>query len=119
MAAQKHGLPHDPDTIRIAEYFEKHQGVPVSRDDIIKLAPQLDSMKRLRRNRGARDILDLKGIALLWGRGDKFVINQLGLGPVGQMEFVSYTPASTDELELLRSHRHQALRTPPHLQELV
>lgn len=97
---------------RVADLFERRQGVPISRDQVQQVADQLDYMKRLRRNGGARDILDEKGIALLWGSGDSYVIGQLGLGPLGPREFISYKPKNEQELALLRAHGHADLRSP-------
>jgi hypothetical protein len=96
---------------RLATLFADRQGIAISRWEVQKVANQLDYMKRLRRNGGARDILDARGIALLWGGGDGFLISKLGLGPVGKDEFVSYTPADEEELALLRGHGHQISRS--------
>lgn len=93
-------------TEALANYFEQNQGVPTSRAAIIQIAQQLDGMKRLRRNGGARDILDQKRIALLWGRRDRVLIAQLNLGPVSASEFISYAPKNQAELILIRAHGH-------------
>lgn len=97
---------------RLAALFEERQGVPISRWQVEQVANQLDYMKRLRRNGGARDILDSKGIALLWGGGDTYVIGQLGLGPIAADEFISYKPENEEELALLRTHGHAELQSP-------
>jgi hypothetical protein len=98
---------------RVAALFEDRQEEPISRQEIADLADeQLDPMKRVRRNGGARDYLDPKGIALLWGVRDRELIAQLKLGPVGPQEFISYTPKSQSELDLLRSKRHDKLQSP-------
>jgi hypothetical protein len=97
---------------RLAALFEKRLGAAVSRWEVQKVANQLDYMKRLRRNGGARDILDQKGIALLWGSGDSSVISKLGIGPVGADEFVSYKPKDQQELNLLRQNGHADLQKP-------
>lgn len=97
---------------RLAELFENKQGVPISRDEIERIADQLDYMKRLRRNGGARDILDQKGVALLWGSGDRIVIEKLKLGPVSEREFISYTPKDRAELILLQRNGHSELVSP-------
>lgn len=97
---------------RLAVLFAEKQGVPISRWEVQEVASQLDYMKRLRRNGGARDILDKKGIALLWGTRDRNVISQLALGKVGAEEFISYTPKNKAELDLLRSNGHSELRAP-------
>lgn len=93
-------------TNRIAALFEKVQGKPISRQQVSALAQQHDYMKRIRRNGGARDVLAPKGIALLWGQRDRALIDQLGLGPVTADEFISFRPASTAEIALLRDAGH-------------
>jgi hypothetical protein len=97
---------------RLAALFEQRLGEPISRAEVQEVANQLDYMKRLRRNGGARDILDAKGIALLWGKGDAGVIAQLGLGPVTAHQFVAYRPKSAGELALLRANGHSDLQDP-------
>src|SRR5690349_3665113 len=99
-------------SIKLADLFETHQGVPISRQQVCDVASQLDPLKRIRRNGGARDILDPKGIAILWGGGDSYVIGQLGLGPVAKSEFIAYTPANQAELNLLRANGHANLQSP-------
>jgi hypothetical protein len=94
---------------RLADLFEKNLEVPISRDEIREVAQQLDYMKRIRRNGGARDILDSRGIALLWGKGDAVVIASLGIGPVGPDEFIAYKPKSATELHLLKRNGHPDL----------
>ena len=112
MSQQGHNNPPTGASKRLATLFEQQQEVPISRSVVQQVANQLDYMKRLRRNGGARDILDTKGIALLWGGGDASVIQQLGLGPVGVDEFISYTPATPQELNLLRANGHAELQNP-------
>jgi hypothetical protein len=70
------------------------------------IAQQDDYMKRIRRNGGARDVLAPKGVAILWGTGDKGLIQKLKLGLVGPDEFISYKPAAAAEIALLRSAKH-------------
>jgi hypothetical protein len=90
----------------LANHFEQNQGIPISRSAIEAIAQQLDPMKRLRRNGGARDILHKKSIALLWGKGDRALIAQLNLGPVSASEFIAYTPKNPSEVALIRAHGH-------------
>jgi hypothetical protein len=97
---------------RLAQLFEQRQEEPISRWEVQEVANQLDYMKRIRRNGGARDILDGKGIALLWGGGDEYVIAQLGLGPVEKDEFIAYMPKDETELVLLRQNGHEDLQSP-------
>jgi hypothetical protein len=100
-------------TQQIADMFEREQGVPIPRDRIEALGnDQRDPLKRVRRNGGARDLLDAKGIAILWGTRDREAITRLGLGLVGPEEFISYTLKDQDELELLRARGHAELQAP-------
>ena len=112
MSGHGQNYPASGASERLATLFEERQGEPVSRWEVQEVAAQLDYMKRLRRNGGARDILDEKGIALLWGGGDSHVISVLGLGPVANDEFISYTPANAKELALLRANGHAELQNP-------
>jgi hypothetical protein len=96
-------------TRRVAEMFEQRQGVPISREEVRRVANQLDYMKRIRRNGGARDILDQKRIAILWGAGDRGLIASFGLGSVSETEFISYAPKNASELALIRKHGHPLL----------
>ena len=91
---------------RVAKLFELLQRRPVSRSQIQALAQQHDYKKRIRRNGGARDILAPMGIAVLWGQNDKALIAELGLGAVGNDQFVSITPNSEAEAALLRRAGH-------------
>lgn len=54
---------------RIAELFRRSamNGDVVTREQIVDAAgSQLDPLKRVRRNGGARDILDSEGIDIVW-----------------------------------------------------
>lgn len=93
-------------TNRLAALFEKIQGKPISRAQVHALAQQHDYMKRIRRNGGARDILAPKGIALLWGQGDRVLIKKLSLGPVAPDEFISYHASDPQEIDLLKNAGH-------------
>lgn len=60
---------------RIAELFRRsaRTGNAVTREEIIQAAgSQLDPLKRVRRNGGARDILDREGIEIVWLGGNKW-----------------------------------------------
>jgi hypothetical protein len=93
-------------TARLAALFETVQKKPISRMIVQAIAQQDDYMKRVRRNGGARDVLAPKGIAILWGTGDKGLIAKLNLGPVGPDEFISYRPTSPADIALLRAAGH-------------
>ena len=58
-------------TARLAALFEAVQKKPISRVIVQAIAQQDDCMKRVRRNGGGRDVLAPKGIAILWGTGDR------------------------------------------------
>lgn len=93
-------------TARLAALFEAIQMKPISRVIVQAIAQQDDYMKRVRRNGGARDVLAPRGVAILWGTGDKALIEVLELGPVGPDEFISYKPTDPEEITLLRKSRH-------------
>ena len=67
----------DSETVnnRIANLFRRSAktGQVVTREEIIQAAgSQLDPLKRVRRNGGARDILDREGIEIIWLGGNKW-----------------------------------------------
>jgi len=67
----------DSETVnnRIANLFRRSAktGEVVTREEIIQAAgSQLDPLKRVRRNGGARDILDREGIEVIWLGGNKW-----------------------------------------------
>jgi hypothetical protein len=88
-------------TSRLAALFLKLQRQPISRLQVQAVAQQHDYMKRLRRAGGARDILDKEGVVLLSGRQDRELIERLGLGVVTVDEFISLTPQTPAEFELV------------------
>lgn len=90
---------------RLAILFENCLEVPVSRVLIAGIAAQDDFMKRIRRNGGARDILAPKGIAILYSESDHDLMERFGL-TFGSREFLSYSPKSPEEAELLRHAGH-------------
>ena len=92
-------------TARLALLFERHQEMAVSRVQIIAVAAQDDAMKRIRRNGGARDILAPKGIAILYSESDRNLMTALDL-KFGYREFLSYTPRTPGEADLLRQAGH-------------
>jgi hypothetical protein len=58
---------------RVAVLFRRSadNGEIVTREQIVQAAgSQLDPLKRVRRNGGARDILDREGIDVVWLRGN-------------------------------------------------
>ncbi|MEN3930557.1 NaeI family type II restriction endonuclease [Microvirga sp. W0021] len=93
-------------TLRIATFFEKIQGVPISRQCIHDIAQQNDYMKRIRKNGGARDILNPKKIAILWGKKDRTLIAELGLPILKDDEFISYKAITNDAFIKLSKAGH-------------
>lgn len=60
---------------RVAQLFRQSAstGEVVTRDQIVAAAgPQLDPLKRVRRNGGARDILDREGIEIIRLNGNQW-----------------------------------------------
>ncbi|GAW41305.1 Type-2 restriction enzyme NaeI [Brevundimonas sp. SH203] len=97
---------HRGGSARVAELFRNVQNTPIPRSAIPAIAPQLDPLKRVRKNGGARDILRPEGIAILWGRKDRETISELGLGPVLSDEFISVEPDNEHDLSILRREDH-------------
>jgi hypothetical protein len=92
-------------TERLSILFENCLETPVSRVLISSIAAQDDSMKRIRRNGGARDDLAPKGIAILYSETDRSLMHKLGLS-FGTREFMSYRPKDEAEAQLLRAAGH-------------
>ena len=90
-------------TGRLAELFRHFMRRPIERQVILALAPQKDTLKRLRKNGGARDKLQKEGIALLSGKYHSHIIAVLGLPECSPTEFISVKPSSEGDIALLRS----------------
>jgi hypothetical protein len=90
-------------TERIDMLFRNLQGKPISRSMILAVARQKDSMKRLRKNGGARDSLAKDGIALLSGSYDSDTILALHLPKCEKDEFISFKPILQADKLLLRA----------------
>lgn len=91
---------------RVAELFRNLQGRAIPRSAIAAIAAQLDPLKRVRANGGARDILRREGVVILWGQNDRALIAELGLPPLLSDEFVSFTPRTKVEVEKLKLAGH-------------
>jgi hypothetical protein len=91
---------------RVAELFRNLQNTPIPRSAIAAIAAQLDPLKRVRANGGARDILRPEEIAILWGSYDRALISALGLAPILSDEFLSLTPADDHQRALLSAAGH-------------
>jgi hypothetical protein len=99
-------IAHRGGAARLAELFRNMLFRPIPRSAIPAVAPQLDPLKRVRANGGARDILKPEGIAVLWGSYDRHLIARLNLPPIFGDEFLSVRPRSDEELQLLRQAGH-------------
>ncbi|MGO8757676.1 MAG: NaeI family type II restriction endonuclease [Terracidiphilus sp.] len=91
---------------RLDVLFRSLQERPISRSMVLAVARQKDAMKRLRKNGGARDSLARDGIALLSGNFDKELIEQLNLPKCRHDEFISFTPKTASQLQMLRKKGH-------------
>jgi Restriction endonuclease NaeI len=68
-------MDHETANDRVAELFRRsaQSGEVVTREQILHAAgSQLDPLKRVRRNGGARDILDREGIEVVWLGGSRW-----------------------------------------------
>jgi hypothetical protein len=88
---------------RAAIFFTENQHKIIHRKVVQALLhDQDDPMKRLRGNKGARDILAPNGIALLSGTRDGPLLKSLGYSLTAQ-EFMAVSPVTNDEADRLRS----------------
>lgn len=78
-------------TQRVAELFRRTEGRAVWRGVVATVGQQLDYMKRVRRNGGARDILTPEGYFVLAGHkpGQRAAAEALRLPAIGPGEFVA------------------------------
>lgn len=90
-------------TQRLVALFSLYLGTPIPRQIVLSLAPQKDSLKRLRKNGGARDLLQKQGIALLSGKYHSQIISALGLPFCNADSFISMRPSKPHEIELLQT----------------
>lgn len=89
---------------RLVRLFTKIREMPIHRNVIQDVARQLDYMKRLRRNGGARDELLNKGIVVLWGGRYSGAIAELGLPSCAKDEFIAHKFSSAEE-HILKRHK--------------
>lgn len=97
---------HNGGAARVAELFRHLQGAPIPRSAIAAIAAQLDPLKRVRANGGARDILRPEGIAILWGSKDRALIAALDLPGILSDEFISFTPSTASQAAMLQAAGH-------------
>jgi len=81
-------------TDRVAMLFRLYQKQPISRKLIVALAQQDDPMKRLRKNGGARDQLELERVIILSGKTQRKKIAEMGLPFCRPDEFISVSLGS-------------------------
>lgn len=90
-------------TDRAIVFFRENLRRPTRRRVLQTLLfPQVDYMKRLRSNGGARDILRDEGIALLSGGYGRGVLERLGFPRIGSDEFIAVAPQNEYERVILR-----------------
>lgn len=97
---------HESGTERVLALFELFLGKPLHRSVIQAVGQQLDPMKRIRRNGGARDQLHPKGIVVLSGTQDGPLLRDLGI-KLGREYVMAYKPQDERERRIiLRKERH-------------
>ena len=80
---------------RMAQFFRENLGKPIHRSIVqAVLFDQIDYMKRVRGNGGARDILKVEGISVLSGTYDKPTISKLRLPGLDPDEFMAVKTAT-------------------------
>lgn len=89
---------------RVSALFKALLEKPIARDIALAVARQKDSLKRLRANGGARDVLAKEDIVLLSGKYNGDLIKKLGLPACTPDEFISKHLTKPDEKALARSH---------------
>jgi hypothetical protein len=89
---------------RASDFFRENIGRAIHRDVACALLhDQKDPMKRLRGNKGAKDILRPEGIALMSGTYYNGVLKRLNLPTIGADEFIAVRPNNIQELEILKN----------------
>jgi hypothetical protein len=94
---------------RVRRLFRLVQDIPIPRKAVADAAQQLDPMKRVRKNGGARDQLWREGIALLSGKYHTSLILKLGLPPCGPEEFISHKLKNEKEKRLVEAQKRTKL----------
>ena len=82
---------------RVVRLFDEVRNTPINRSVVADVAQQADYMKRLRKNGGARDALERKGVLLLSGRYDSREISSRGLPTCDKDSFISTEEPRTDK----------------------
>lgn len=92
-------------TRRAAMYFRENIGRPTHRSVLQALLyDQLDYMKRLRDNGGAKDRLKIEGIALLSGTYFNKLLYKMGMSTIDKDEHIAIRPINSEQERLLRDY---------------
>lgn len=97
----------DGGTARVVALFERFPNKPIHRSVIQDVGQQLDPMKRIRRNGGARDFLHPKGIVVLSGTQDGPLLRKLKIN-LGRLYVMAYKPTKDQDLEIILSKQRHA-----------
>ncbi len=88
---------------RVSTFLRENLGVKIHRSVVQALLyDQLDYMKRIRGNGGARDLLGPEGIAVLSGTYDSDLARELGYGVLLRDEVLAVRPKNDQQANLLR-----------------
>jgi len=98
-------------SVRAAAFFSENLRKPIHRKVVEALLfDQLDPMKRLRGNRGAKDILKPLGIALMSGVYFNPTLEQLHLPRIGNDEFIAIDIRTAEERAIILEQRDELER---------
>lgn len=89
---------------RASEFFRNHLNIQIHRDVLHSLLfDQLDYMKRIRGNGGARDLLGQEGIAIVSGHWlkERGLMKSFGLPNSTKLHIAALSPRNESEAELL------------------
>jgi hypothetical protein len=89
---------------RVRRLFREVLDRPIPRKVIIDVAQQLDPIKRIRRNGGARDTMLREGIIVLSGDYFSALISALDLPPCAHGEFIAHKLSGPAEYALAKKH---------------
>lgn len=92
-------------TQRVVALFEQFPAQPVHRSVIQDVGQQLDPMKRVRLNGGARDHLHPKGVVVLSGTQDGPLLRELRI-KLGRQYLVTFQPKTPAELDILKRNTY-------------
>lgn len=91
---------------RAAAFFRENLRRPIHRTIVLALLhDQLDAMKRLRKNAGAKNLLRPEGIALISGNYFNHVLESIGLPRIGNDEYIAIDPKTAAERAIFQAAR--------------